>query len=199
MARLISPVLLFVFGLVTAIGAAAHAVELGDPGPAWKGLIGVDDKQHSLADLKKAKAVVVCFTCNHCPIAKFYEDRLVRLARDYRDKGVALVAINVNNLEADKLPAMKVRSEEKNFNFPYLYDPTQEIGRKYGAAVTPHFFLLDGKRKIAYIGAMDDSNESARVKKQYLRDAVDAVLTGKTPETTKTRPRGCSIKYEKKS
>lgn len=198
MRRLLVLMFLVVFGLVAAVNSAAPALELGAPGPAWKGLTGVDDKEHSLSDLKKAEAVVVCFTCNHCPVAKNYEDRLVKFVKDYKGKGVALVAINVNNLEQDKLPAMKVRAEEKGFSFPYLYDPTQKIARKYGATVTPHVFLLDGKRKVAYMGAFDDSQNVAKVKKHYLRDAVDAVLADKKPEPAVTRQFGCSIKYEKK-
>jgi peroxiredoxin len=187
------------FGVVAAAAASvAQALEIGAQGPAWRGLIGVDDKEHSLSDLKKAEAVVVCFTCNHCPVAKNYEDRLVKFVKDYKGKGVALVAINVNNLEADKLPAMKDRAEEKSFNFPYLYDPTQDIARKYGATVTPHVFLLDAKRKVVYMGAIDDSQKAAKVKKHYLRDAVDAVLAGRTPAPAKTKQFGCGIKYEKK-
>src|SRR5262245_45359491 len=104
----------------------AAGVAIGDPAPAWKDLVGVDDGTHSLSDLKDAKAVVVVFTCNHCPVAKAYEDRLIDLAADYGDKGVELVAINVNNMDADKLPAMKERAEEKGFKFDYLYDPTQQ-------------------------------------------------------------------------
>ena len=101
--------------------------------------------------------MVVVFTCNHCPVAQAYEDRIVEIAADYKDKGVEVVAINVNNMEADKLPAMKERAEEKGFKFDYLYDPSQEIGRAFGATVTPHAFLLDGERNVVYIGAIDDN------------------------------------------
>jgi len=170
--------------------------DVGDSAPAFEGLIGIDDQQHSLKDYADAKAVVVAFICNHCPVAQAYEDRLIALHEDYAGKGVQLVAINVNNLEDDKLPAMKERAEEKGFLFPYLYDPTQKAGRDYGAAVTPHIFLLDGQRHLAYIGAVDDNQDEANVTKQYLRDAVDAVLAGNSPETTDVEPLGCSIKYE---
>jgi peroxiredoxin len=190
--------LLAVLGVVASMRSAAPALEIGDPGPAWKGLVGVDDKEHSFTEVKKAKAVVVCFTCNHCPVAVAYQDRLIQFVNDYKAKGVALVAINVNNLEADKLPAMKVRAEEKAFNFPYLYDPTQEIARKYAATVTPHLFVLDGERKVAYMGALDDNQNVDKVKKHYLRDAVDAVLAGKKPDPAVTKQFGCTIKYEKK-
>jgi peroxiredoxin len=172
------------------------AASIGDAGPAWSKLEGVDGKKHSLADLKDAKAVLVVFTCNHCPVAKAYEDRLNEIERDYKDAGVALVAINVNNVEADKLPAMKERAEQKGFEFQYLYDPSQEIGRKYGATVTPHAFILDGKRKVAYMGAIDDNMDTEKVEKHHVREALDAVLAGKKPELEKTKQFGCGIQYE---
>lgn len=176
--------------------AASEAVAVGDAAPSWSGLEGIDDQSHSLDELADAKAVVVVFTCNHCPVAQAYEDRIKALDADYRDKGVKLVAINVNNIDADKLPAMKTRAEEKGFEFLYLYDPSQEIGRAYGATVTPHAFLLDGERELVYVGAIDDNMEVDKIEKQYLRDAVDAVLTGSKPETSSTKPIGCGIQYE---
>ncbi len=172
------------------------AASIGDAGPAWSKLEGVDGKKHALADLKDAKAVLVVFTCNHCPVAKAYEDRLIEIERDYKDLGVALVAINVNNMEADKLPAMKERAKEKGFEFQYLYDPSQEIGRAYGATVTPHAFILDGKRKVAYMGAIDDNIDAEKAEKHFVRDALDAVLAGKNPEPAKTKQFGCGIGYE---
>jgi peroxiredoxin len=176
--------------------AKKKGVELGDDAPAWKKLAGVDDKKHSLAELKKAKAVIVVFTCNHCPVAKAYEERLVELHDKFAEKGVALVAINVNNVEADKLPAMKERAEEQGFEFAYLYDPSQEIGRQYGATVTPHAFVLDGKRKVVYRGAIDDSQDPAEVTKHYVSDAVDDVLAGKAPRVAESKQFGCGIQYE---
>jgi len=183
-------------GAANKANAAHKKLAVGDAAPAWEGLIGVDDQKHSLGEHADAKAVVVVFTCNHCPVAQAYQDRLIEIANDYQDKGVDLVAINVNNMEADKLPAMKQRAEEKGFKFDYLYDPSQEIGRAYGAAVTPHVFLLDGARNVAYIGAVDDNMNESKVTKQYLRDAIDAVLAGSKPQTETTRPVGCGIQYE---
>lgn len=183
----------------TATAAAeppAATPTVGDPAPAWDNLIGVDGKQHSLADLSDAKAVAVVFTCNHCPIAVIYEDRLIQLANDYADKPFKLVAVNVNNLESDKLPAMKLRAAEKGFPFQYLYDASQEIGRAYGATVTPHAFLIDAERKLAYMGAIDDHQNAAKVEQHYLRDAIDAVLAGNAPEKPKTQQFGCGIAYE---
>ncbi len=177
-------------------GSSKPPEPIGEPAPAFQRLIGVDDQRHSLTDYREAKAVVIAFICNHCPVAVAYEDRLVELQEDYTDKGVQLIAINVNNLEEDKLPAMKERAEEKGFNFPYLYDPSQYIGREFGATVTPHVFLLDGERKFAYIGPVDDSQDEPKVTEQYLRDAIDAVLAGNMPATTNVKPFGCGIKYE---
>lgn len=176
--------------------AAHHGVEIGQQGPAFNGLEGVDGKTHSLDEYADAKLVVLVFTCNHCPVAQAYQDRLIELAEDYQGKGVQVVAINVNNMEADKLPAMKERAAEKGFNFPYLYDPSQEIGREYGATVTPHVFVLDQNRKVAYMGSVDDNQNPDNVTQHYLRDALDALLAGQTPETTSTKQFGCGIKYD---
>lgn len=173
-----------------------NGVKIGSPGPAWTNLEGTDGKTHSLSDLADAEAVAVVFTCNHCPVAQAYEERLVKFVDDYKDKGVELVAINVNNLEEDKLPAMKERATGKGFNFQYLYDPSQETGRAYGATVTPHVFLLDKNRRVVYMGAIDDEMNESAVTKHLLRDAVDAVLAGQAPAVTESEQFGCSIKYD---
>jgi thiol-disulfide isomerase/thioredoxin len=164
--------------------------------PAWENLEGTDGKQHSLIELSDAKAVAVVFTCNTCPVAQAYEDRLIQLANDYQEKGVVFVAINVNKDEANALPAMKERAEEKGFTFAYLFDPSQKIARDYGATVTPHAFLLDQDRKVVYVGAIDDNQNQSAVQKQHLRDAIDATLGGQPPELATTEPAGCGIKYE---
>jgi peroxiredoxin len=171
-------------------------VAIGAPGPAFHDLEGVDGKTHSLSDYADAKLVAVVFTCNHCPVAQAYQDRLIQLTKDYQDQGVQVVAINVNNIEPDRLPKMKERAEGKGFNFPYLYDPSQQIARDYGATVTPHVFVLDGERNVAYMGAIDDSQNEDKVQQHYLRDALDALLAGQTPQTSTTQQFGCSIKYE---
>lgn len=174
-------------------------LEIGAQAPEWAALPGTDDKEHGLKDLEEKKAVVVVFTCNHCPVAVQYEDRLVELQKDYEEKGVQVVAINVQDNEADNLDKMKERAETKGFNFQYLFDASQESGKAYNAKQTPEVFLLDAERKLAYKGAIDDNAEDAtQVKKQYLRDAIDAVLAGSLPETTTTKPVGCGIRYTKK-
>jgi peroxiredoxin len=177
--------------------AVTQAVfNVGDPAPKFADLAGVDDKKHSLADFDDAKAIAVVFTCNTCPVAVAYEDRLEQYQKDYADKGVQLVAINVNNDEGNKLPAMKDRATEKGFSFPYLYDPTQKVARDYDAKVTPHVFLLDKQRKLAYVGPVDDNMDDATAAKPLLREATDAVLADKAPATTNVEPVGCGIKYE---
>ncbi|MGQ9606118.1 MAG: thioredoxin family protein [Thermogutta sp.] len=188
---------LFALGLsVLASCAVAEEIKVGAKAPDWSGIIGIDDKEHSLADYAQAKVVVLVFTANHCPVAVAYEDRLVAIQKDYKDKGVQVVAVNVNNLPADRLDQMKIRAKEKGFNFPYIYDSSQKIGRDYGAAVTPHVFVLDQERKVAYVGAIDDNIKIKEVKQHYLRAALDALLEGKTPPVTHTKAFGCSIKYE---
>jgi len=175
----------------------AEGVKVGDPAPKWSGIIGVDDKKHGLDEYAKAKLVAVVFTCNHCPIAVLYEDRLVELQKDYRSKGVRVVAVNVNTIPDDRLEKMKERAKAKKFNFPYLYDESQKMGHDYGAKVTPHVFLLDKDRKVAYIGAVDDNNNAKKVKVKFARDALDALLEGHQPPKTQTEARGCTVKYDK--
>jgi peroxiredoxin len=169
---------------------------IGAPGAAWANLEGTDGQVHSLSDLTDAEVVAVVFTCNECPVAKAYEERLVRFVDDYRDKGVTLVAINVNNRDEEKLPAMKARAEEQGFNFVYVDDPSQEIARAYGATVTPHAFVLDKSRNVVYMGAIDDNQDEAAVAQNLLRDAVDAALADRTPDVAKTEAHGCAIAYE---
>lgn len=172
------------------------AVSVGEKAPTWSGIVGTDDQKHSLADYADAKAIVLVFTCNHCPVAKAYEDRLIELQKDYQGKGVQVIAVNVNNLPADRLDKMKERAEEKGFNFPYLYDSSQKSAVDYGAKVTPHVFVLDGQRKVAYIGAIDDSMTPDQASTHYVRDAVDAILAGKKPANPQTKPVGCGIKFD---
>jgi len=177
-------------------GAKSAKLKIGDAAPDWSGLVGTDDAKHSLADYRDARAVVIVFTCNHCPVAQAYEERLVAFDRDYQGKKVQVVAINVNKIPADSLDKMKERAKDRGFTFPYLFDATQQSGLAYGATVTPHAFVLDANRKIAYMGAIDDNINAGKVKVHYLRDAVDALLSDKKPATETTNAFGCSIKYE---
>jgi peroxiredoxin len=189
--------------LTLGIFATSHAgkynrvLSIGDAAPEWKDLVGVDGKKVSLADLVEKRIVVVVFTCNSCPYAVDYEDRLVAFHEKYGQgtEGVALVAVNVNRIEEDRLPAMTERAEAKGFRFPYLYDESQQIAKDYGAIRTPEFFVLDADRNIAYMGAMDDSSDIRKVKLRYLEEAVDAILAGKQPGLVETPPIGCAIRF----
>ena len=162
-------------------------------------LPGVDDRSHTLTDYADREALAVVFTCNHCPYARAWEDRLVQTQADYADRSVQLVAISSNDAERypdDGFPKMKERAREKGFNFPYLYDESQEIARAYGAERTPEIFLFDKGGTLRYHGAVDDSyDDPASVKSAYLRDALDAVLAGQEPPNSETAPVGCTIKW----
>jgi peroxiredoxin len=178
-------------------GKYNQKLDIGDSAPAWKDLPGTDGETHSFVDLKEAEAVVVVFTCNSCPYAVDAEDRLIELTKRFQDRGVAVVAINVNTVKEDRMPAMKARSEQKGFPFLYLFDESQEIGKAYGAGYTPEFFVLDGDRRIVYMGSLDDSPEGKQVTKTYVADAIHAVLDGKQVDTQETVPIGCRIRYER--
>lgn len=178
-------------------GEYNQTLSIGDAAPQWEDLPGVDGRQHSFSDWKEQQLLVVVFTCNSCPYAVDAEDRLIALQKDCSNKGVALVAINVNKIEEDSLLAMKERAAEKGFNFPYLFDETQQIAKSYGAMATPECFLIDLSRKVRYMGAIDDSPDGKNVSKKYLELAIDAVLRGNSPEVAETVPIGCRVRYER--
>jgi peroxiredoxin len=162
-------------------------------------LKGIDGKNHSLASFFDEKALVVVFSCNHCPYVQAYEDRMVQIQKDYSPKGVALVAINSNDdtgYPEDSYPNMIKRAKERGFNFPYLRDETQETAKKYGAICTPHVFAFDQKRRLQYKGRIDDNRNPELVKTKDLRNALDAILASKKPAVQETRPFGCSVKWK---
>lgn len=163
-------------------------------------LPGVDGETHKLADYEEKEAVAVIFTCNHCPYARAWEDRIVSIQDDYGSSGLQVIAINANDAEKypdDGFPQMKQRAKEKGFNFPYLHDESQEVARAYGAERTPEVFLFDAARKLAYHGAVDDNyDDPDAVRDAYLRDAIEAVLSGERPSTPHTSPVGCTIKWK---
>lgn len=181
-------------------GKYNRVLSIGDAAPSWKDLPGVDGKNHSLADLKDKPIVVVVFTCNSCPYANDYEERLIALAKKHggAEGKVAVVAINVNLVEEDRLPAMEKRAKEKDYNFAYLFDETQQIARDYGAIYTPEFYVLDKDRKVVYMGAMDDANDPANVKNRYVEAAIEAGLAGKKAEIGEAPSRGCAVRYARK-
>ena len=172
----------------------------GDKATDFK-LKSVDGKMYSMSDYKDAKGFIVVFTCNHCPFAVKYEDRVIELAKKYKSKGYVLLAINPNDPAAqpdDSFDKMKVRAKEKGFTFPYLFDEGQKIFPQYGATKTPHVFLLDKNLIVKYIGAIDDNVEDASaVKEHYLENAIAALEKGQEPEVSLTKAIGCSIKVKK--
>jgi peroxiredoxin len=170
-------------------------LNVGDKAPDFTSLPGVDGKNHELDDFNEKDIVVVVFTCNHCPVAKEYAVRIEEFTKKYEEK-VQVVAISVSLSAADRLDKMKARNAEKPFPYPYLYDESQKSGKAYGATATPHLFVLDRERRIAYMGAFDDNFEDVnQVKSRYVADAVEAVLAGKQPKVKETRPAGCAIQY----
>jgi peroxiredoxin len=175
-------------------------------------LPGVDGRDYSLKDFAPARVLVIIFTCNHCPTAQYYEERVKKLVADYKDKGVAFAAISPNDPKAvrldelgytdlgDSFEEMKIRAEHKQFNFPYLYDgDTETVSRAYGPVATPHVFIFDAARKLRFAGRIDDSEREQFVKVQDTRNAIDALLAGKEPPVKQTKVVGCSVKWSGKS
>ncbi len=167
-------------------------------------LKNIDGKMVSLADYDQAKGFIITFTCNTCPYAVAYEDRIIALHKKYAPKGYPVIAIMPNDTDikpADNLEAMKVRAQEKGFTFPYLIDKNQTVFPKFGATKTPHMFILQKTDKghvVRYIGAIDDNyKDASAVTTKYVENAVDALLAGKTIKQAETRTIGCSIKVKK--
>ncbi|MDR3651646.1 MAG: thioredoxin family protein [Paludibacter sp.] len=167
-------------------------------------LKNVDNKMVSLSDYKNAKGFIVIFTCNHCPYAKAYENRIIALNHKYAPKGYPVIAINPNDPKIepqDSFVGMQQRAKEKGFTFPYLFDEGQKIYPQYGAVRTPHVFILqkeNSKNIVRYIGAIDDNYADANdVSHKYVEAAVDALLANKPIAQTSTVAIGCSIKADK--
>ncbi len=161
-------------------------------------LKNIDGKMVSLSDYKDANGFIVIFTCNHCPYAVMYEDRINELNAKYAKQGYPVIAINPNDPEVkpeDSFENMIVRAKEKNFKFPYLLDEGQKIYPQFGATKTPHVFLLDSKRVVKYIGSIDDSARSAEnVEETFLEDAIISLQMGEEINPSVTKAVGCSIK-----
>jgi len=212
--RHILAVALFVFLCTGISGAATEEIEtlkIGAAAPDFT-LPGVDGKIHKLADYAEAKILVIIFTCNHCPTAQAYEDRIKQLVLDYEDKSVAFVAISPNDPKAvrldelgytdvsDSLEEMKIRYEDKEWNLPYLYDgEDQEVSKAYGPVSTPHVFIFDAQRKLRYVGRIDNNERQPdKVTSQDARNAVEALLKGEPVPVETTKTFGCSIKWASK-
>ena len=176
-------------------------------------LPGTDGKIYNLASFKTKDILVIIFTCNHCPTAQAYEDRIIQMTNDYADKSVAFVAIMPNDPASitlseldytdmsDSFEEMKIRAEEKKFNFPYLYDgDKEEAAKAYGPVATPHVFIFDKNRKLRYRGRIDDIEDPAKTPRNHdTRNAIDALLSNKEINPTTTKVFGCSIKWIEKS
>ncbi len=173
-----------------------RVVEIGQQAPEWKALPGIDGQKHGLAELKAAKLVVVLFIRNNCPIAQAYEDRIRNFVEKFSSQGVAVVAINVSAEQGEGLEQMQARAKDRKYSFPYLRDESQKIGQAYGATNTPHVFVLDSQRRIAYMGAIDDNNKPKLVEEHFLVEAVTALLAGKPVDNPETLQRGCHIDYK---
>jgi peroxiredoxin len=191
-------------GLQLAPGAglrdesAPTELEVGRPAPAFEGLLGVDGRRYGLSSFADARALVVLFTSNRCPTVKAYEERLRDLQADYGPRGVHVVAINSNNPHLypdESYDRMVEFARESGYEFPYLFDEGQHVGRAYGARCTFHAFVLDEARVIRYQGRFDDSRIPARVTTPDLRNALDDLLAGRAPRVPSTRPFGCSLDY----
>ncbi len=209
------PVLAVAFSLtLLAVSRAAEqppTLPLGATAPDFH-LPGVDGRHYALRDFADARVLVVVFTCNHCPTAQYYEERLKQIVTDYRPRGVALVAISPNDPRSvrldelgwtdlsDSFEEMKLRAAHRQFNFPYLYDgDTGAVSRAYGPVATPHAFVFDAARRLRFVGAIDDSERPQHVKVRYLRDALDALLADGEPPVKQTKVVGCSVKWSGKA
>jgi len=201
------PLIVLLALIATGLAESSKPLPLGSPAPDFT-LPGVDGRDWSLRDFATAKALVVVFTCAHCPTAQAYEERLKKITSDYQDKGVSVVAISPNDPRSvrldelgysdlgDSFAEMKIRAKDKAFNFPFLYDgDKEEVSRAYGPLVTPHAFVFDAARNLRYVGRIDDSEREANVKRQDLRLALDALLAGREPELAQTKVFGCSVKW----
>ncbi|MEX2566284.1 MAG: thioredoxin family protein [Cyclobacteriaceae bacterium] len=182
---------------------AQKGYDVGDKASDFK-LKGVDGKWVSMSDMENVKGFLVIFSCNTCPFVVAYEDRMIALHEKYGPKGYPVIAINPNDDQAspgDSFENMKKRAASKSFPFPYVYDETQEVVKKYGATNTPQVFLLEkeeGDYIVKYVGAIDNNYQDASaVSKRYVEEALDALMTGDPIKEEKTKAIGCTIKWKK--
>lgn len=177
---------------------ATDTLRIGSEAPDFE-LKGTDEKVYSLDSFKNNEALIVVFSCNHCPYVRAYEDRIIAIQNDFKNKA-AFVAINSNdadNYPEDSFEKMKERADEKGFNFPYLRDEDQSVAKAYDATHTPEIFLFDKNRKLAFHGKIDDNwREPEDVKQNYLREALGELLEGKQISVPETFTIGCTIKWK---
>src|SRR5256714_13820784 len=202
--KLIAIIVLLLGSVVSAVNPPM--LKIAEKAPDFN-LPGVDGKNYSLKDFADAKFLVIIFICNHCPTAQAYEQRIIKLHEDYKDKGVALVAVSPNDPQAvrldelgytdlsDSFEEMKIRAKERGYKFPYLYDgETQSTSRAYGVVATPHVYIFDQDRALRYVGRIDDS-EVKTVSSTDARNALDALVAGKRVPVEVTKVFGCSTKW----
>lgn len=188
------------FTLIMTSSVYGQGYKVGDEAAAFE-LKNVDGKMVNLYQYPDAKGFVVIFTCNHCPYARAYEDRIIAIDKEYKPKGFPVIAINPNDatIESDdSYEMMQKRALEKGFTFPYLYDESQTVVNTYGATRTPHVYVLTKKGEklyVRYIGAIDNNyQDPEQVTEKYLVNALEALLAGKDPAVTFTKAIGCTIK-----
>lgn len=172
-------------------------LQIGDAAPGFV-LPGTDGHQHAFGN-EDENATVVIFTCNHCPYALAWEDRLLQAGRDYKHDAVRFLAINPNDVAqkpADSLEAMTERARDNDWPFPYLRDESQEVAEAYGALTTPDIFLFNHENELVYRGAPDGDHDDPSQNAHWLRAAIDAVLANGTPDPAETTPVGCSVKWK---
>lgn len=190
---------LFTITLISAISPVVDAYKVGEQATDFS-LKNVDGSMVSLKDYKGANGYIVVFTCNTCPYAVMYEDRIIELHKKYVKDGYHVVAINPNDPSVkagDDFASMQARAKEKNFPFKYLFDEGQKVYPAFGATRTPHVYLLDANRYIRYIGAIDDNAQNpSEVSVKYLENAIAALKAGNNPDPSETKAIGCTIKVK---
>lgn len=202
MKTVIKSAVLFLTGIILFSSFTPPGYKVGDQVDDFK-LKNTDGRMLSLADYKDAKGFIVIFTCNHCPYAKAYEQRIMDLDKKFKSQGYHVIAISPNDpakVPDDSYENMVKRAKDKNYTFPYLFDETQQVARKFGAMRTPHVYVLNKTSKgydVKYMGAIDDNTEDpSQVKRRYVEDAVNALMQGKQVPVTETKAIGCTIKWK---
>lgn len=198
---------LLFFSAVSLSAFCQSELKIGDKAPDFK-LPATDGKTYSLKDFAQSDILVMIFTCNHCPTAQAYEDRIIKFTSDYKDRGVRVIAISPNDPKAvrldelgysdlnDSMEEMIIRVKDKSYNFTYLYDgDTQEMSKAYGPAATPHVFIFDKERKLRYKGRFDDREKIGAATQHDVINAVEALLTNKKVPVEVTKTFGCSVKW----
>jgi peroxiredoxin len=179
---------------------STKTLQIGSTIPNFN-LLSIDGKKYSLDTFKDKKALIIIFSCNHCPYVQAYENRIMAIQNDYEEKGVSVVAINSNDAVQypdDSFDEMKKRAALKKFNFVYVRDENQSAAKNFDAAHTPEIFLFNEERKLVYHGKIDDNwQEEQKVKTKYLREALDEMLSGKEISVPETYSIGCTIKWKR--